>query len=280
MAFGTHSFTADGVVLTPADERRFFGSLELGNGVRKITRARRLDDVNAFVAAAWKDLGFRPRIVMDAGASSGVSSREWADALADEGFDARVVASDVSLYGKLVGVLPKMGLLVASDGTPLHHIVFGRFLFRERRWVELVTGRALVRAVIDRVAKLRYRNLAGGGRPIILVNAEALAHSRVDFVEDDLLAPAPPELAHRFDAIRVANVLNLSYFRLEDLKRGLSGLRQRLAGVGSFLIVVRTWAGGANHGTLFRLNENGRFDVVARLGAGSEIENLVLKAVG
>jgi hypothetical protein len=41
------------------------------------------------------------------------------------------------------------------------------------------------------------------------------------------------------------------------------------------LIVCRTVSDGTNHGTVFR-SGNGSFEVVARIGSGSEIEDLVV----
>jgi hypothetical protein len=49
-------------------------------------------------------------------------------------------------------------------------------------------------------------------------------------------------------------------------------------GAGSFLIVNRTYPDGNNHGTIFQLSEANKFEVVARMGDGSEIEDIVLSA--
>jgi hypothetical protein len=269
-----------GASVSPEREHEFFGSIRLGNGVNKTTCAHRLDDVNAFVAAAWKELGVAPREILDAGASSGISSREWADTLAAGGFEARIVASDIALNGRLVSLLPGLDVLVDRDGHILLRIVFGKILPLRRPWIDWVTGVASLRRLIDLIAGLRQGDLERGGRPLMLVSASALGHPAIDFVEDDVLAPAPDSLRNRFDAIRAANILNHAYFGIDDLKSAVINLRQRLAGAGSFLIVVRTWLEGSNHGTLFRLNDGGRFDVVARLGQGSEIENIVLETAG
>lgn len=279
MARGAHLILT-GASVSPEREREFFGSIRLGNGVNKTTCEHRLDDVNAFVAAAWKELDVAPREILDAGASSGISSREWADTLAADGYNTRIVASDIALNGRLVTLLPGLDVLVDRDGYILLRLVFGKILPQRRSWIDRVTGVALLRWLIDLIAGFRRGDLEKGGRPLMLVSASALGHPRVDFVEDDVLAPAPDSLRGRFDAIRAANILNHAYFGVDDLKRAVINLRERLAGAGSFLIVVRTWLGGSNHGTLFRLNDGGRFDVVARLGQGSEIEDIVLETAG
>ena len=47
-------------------------------------------------------------------------------------------------------------------------------------------------------------------------------------------------------------------------------------GAGSFLIVNRTHADGSNNGTIFQLSEANKFEIVARMRDGSEIEDIVL----
>jgi hypothetical protein len=49
-------------------------------------------------------------------------------------------------------------------------------------------------------------------------------------------------------------------------------------GAGSFLIVNRTHADGNNYGTIFRLNDANKFEIVAKMRDGSEIEDIVLSA--
>jgi hypothetical protein len=56
-------------------------------------------------------------------------------------------------------------------------------------------------------------------------------------------------------------------------------LRARLKQRG-LLIVCRTDDHDVTHGTVFRLNEANRFEVVSRIRDGSEIENLILDLPG
>ncbi len=56
----------------------------------------------------------------------------------------------------------------------------------------------------------------------------------------------------------------------------LAMVREGLAGPGALLLVCRTDPNGVNDASLFSLGADGGFSVELRLGAGSEIEDLVL----
>src|SRR5207247_10375452 len=73
---------------------------------------------------------------------------------------------------------------------------------------------------------------------------------------------------------RAANILVRSYFDDETLTRMLLNLRSRVV-EGGLLVVCRTEKGGINRGTLFRLADSGDLAPVARLGGGSDTEDLV-----
>ena len=108
------------------------------------------------------------------------------------------------------------------------------------------------------------------------MSQRALRCSGIVWAQDDLLAPNPEQFLRRFDAIRAANVLNRDYFGADDLRRAVSNLKARLSGPKACLIVNRTWKDGSNHATLFKLHGDDRFRIEARLGQGSEIEDIVL----
>jgi hypothetical protein len=74
----------------------------------------------------------------------------------------------------------------------------------------------------------------------------------------------------------VANLLNRGYFDEAQLRRAVDNLKDRLMGAGSFLIVNRTHADGSNNGTIFQLSEANKFEIVARMRDGTEIEDIVL----
>lgn len=277
MVISAKLFADPVAVPTAQQERDFFASVWLGNGVGKLTYDHRLDDLNALVADEWTKLGARPREIFDVGASSGISSAEWADSLSRGGFDSRIISSDLMLFGKWVRVSPVHEALVDQSGHVLQHLLFNRPARPWGRRLDYVTGYWMLR----RAANFAARRALSKGAPrdsstVMLVSPRARRNPRVDFVEADILKPLDKSLHGRFDAIRAANILNIGYFSRQDLGRAIANLKLCLAGAGSFFIAARTWENGTNHATLFRLDPAHRFQVVARLGRGSEIEDIVL----
>jgi len=98
----------------------------------------------------------------------------------------------------------------------------------------------------------------------------------IELLDDDITQPTPPQLRGRFEVIRAANILNRGYFSIHQLREAVRNLRDRLAGPGTFLIIVRTDETGSNHGSVLRLGHTGSFEVLTRVGRGSEIEDIVL----
>jgi hypothetical protein len=275
------SFLTAGHTLTQEQEAAFFASIRLRNGTFKTTDHHRLDDLNTLVIGEWQKLDRKPRQIMDVGASSGISSLEWADTLARAGIDAEILATDLCMRGSLVPLLPGYEVLLDRDGKVLQHIVGNRPV----RWSldgprDFFRGAGFLVPALNAFASalLLLTNGRRRGRDVLLVNPDARDNARLSFAEDDILAPNPEHLRGRFNAIRVANLLNHSYFVEAQLRRAVNNLKDRLMGAGSFLIVNRTYPDGNNHGTIFQLSEANKFEVVARMGDGSEIEDIVLSA--
>jgi hypothetical protein len=84
-----------------------------------------------------------------------------------------------------------------------------------------------------------------------------------------------PLWAQSFDLVRVANLLNLSYFDQEQLSLGIANAASWVR-PGGLLAICRTNAEGRNNATLFRRKDSG-LGVVERLGSGSEVEDAVLR---
>jgi hypothetical protein len=246
-------------------EERFFNRLRLPNGVYKTTAGHRLDDVNRLVADLLPD--DRPLCLMDVAVSSGVTALDWSEQLTAAGVAHTMLAGD----NYTEGVWLSFGwadVVLDRDRT---HLLYADILGRgvetssESRRSMLVTG---VLAVLA-----RYRLLRPRVRRIPLVSPRLQSHSAVTVVEDDIFARRAA-LAGRFHAVRAANILNRVYFDDVRLTRAVANLRERLRADG-LLIVCRTHPDGTNHGTVFRAGTVG-FDVVARIGDGSEIEGLVV----
>ena len=226
--------TAD-ATWTPEQEQVVFGSIRLRNGTCKMTNHHRLDALNALVIGEWRRLGQKPHKIMDVGASSGTASLEWLDSLTSAGIDADMVATDLCLRASLVRLLPRYDVLLDHDGKILQHIVGDRLV----QWY--VNGpRAFLRAdgyvvvTLNTAGKalLLLTNARQHANDVLLVSPRARHRARVSFIQDDIMAPNPQHLRGRFDAIRVSNLLNRSYFgsahrqrdrghRVGDLKRGI-----------------------------------------------------------
>jgi hypothetical protein len=275
------SFFTAGGAFTQKQEAAFFASIRLRNGTFKTTDHHRLDDLNMLVIGEWQKLDRKPRRIMDVGVSSGISSLEWADALTRAGIDAEIWATDLCMRGRLVRLLPGYEVLLDRDGKLLQHIAGNRPV----RWYldgprDFFRGTGFVVAALNAFASalLLLTNGRRRGKDVLLVNPHARDDARLSFAEDDILAPNPEHLRGRFNAIRVTNLLNHGYFDAAQLRRAVDNLKDRLIGADSFLIVNRTHADGTNRGTIFRLNEAIRFEIVAKMRDGSEIEDIVLSA--
>ena len=255
-------------------ERAFFRAITIRNGTHKTTYARRLDSVNAMV----NDLLPRERLleIMDVGVSSGITTLEWVDALAQAGINFRMTAGDVCIFAWLVSFGSRLRVLVDQSGHPLQFDLFGRgipYPLGLRRSF-LCPPVLLLTHVCRRLLPVLMPWLRERATPIALVSPE-LAKRGVRIVEDDLLAPGA--FAAQFDVVRAANVLNRSYFDEDALALMCVNLRARLRREG-LLIVCSTDERGVNHGTAFRANAAGELEVAARIGEGSAVEQLVLEA--
>jgi hypothetical protein len=271
-------------------ERNFYSRLKLPNGVYKTTHTRRFDDLNPLVNELLpKD---RRVDLLDVGISSGVSTVEWLDSLRASGIDARVVGGDLDITGYLISAGKWLDVLIDRTGYVLQIDLGGRSITNHARF-PLVRRALLAPAVfgLNALFKLFWLSSPGlrrhvaedGGektlalgarcRPLTLLSPRLRRDERLELVEDDIVTGSD-RFVDRFDAIRAANVLNF-YLAPSMLVRMLATLRRRLR-VGGLLVLCRTNPREQNLGTIFRLDEKGKFAVVRRIGAGSEIEAFVL----
>ena len=271
-----------------ARERAFFRSIRLKNGTYKTTYSHRLDSLNEIVNAALPPQ--RPLEIMDVAASSGIATLEWMDSLREAGIDYRMTAGDLCVRAFLLSFGRSLNVLVDKTGYPLQFDIFGRAIpYPPRRrlavlfpplFVVVHTFRwflptlfsfAFKRSAVEN-GDASPRRLGIECRPAALVSPRLSQRTSLTILDDDILAAGAFE--NRFHVIRAANVLNRTYFSEETLGLMVANLSARLRPSGT-LIVSRTHDDGSNHGTVFRLNEAVSFDVVSRIGNGSEIESLV-----
>ncbi len=275
-------------------EEKFFYSIELSNGTHKRTWAGRLDDVDQVLLAVFRKFDVTPKTFLDVAVSSGVSAVSWCDALRQAGLRPSMTATDLTMTAYLIRLHDWLHVLVDKEGFPLQYDVCG-YAWRPRCRIRLyplgngaltVLWDVLYRKTAgkyDLLARLKSLGLTtpAVGDPLIkaeikLVTRRLRDNPDIELLDDDILAPTPAHLQRRFEVIRAANILNRGYFSKEQLRTAVTHLRDRLVGDGSFFLVVRTDETATNNGTLFLLNADGTFRVVDRIGAGSEIEDIVL----
>jgi hypothetical protein len=269
------------VALTPEEECAFFGTLCTSGGIWKRTARNRMDDVNAAFAAAYA--GPAAPWIIDVGASSGITTVEWLRDLAGRGLRPSMVATDHVMDARLTRWDADHYVLTDHAGNVLQHEVAGRVMgAQEFALCAPPPGGdpagGPVHAALAAVRRAYWR-LAGGSawhsRRVRLVSRHARA---ITFMHDDVLRTDHPDLRARFDALRAANLLNRCYFGPAELRQAIVNLRLRLRGPGAMLVVNRTWEDDSNHASIFVMDEAARFRVTARVGQGSEIEDIVLAA--
>jgi hypothetical protein len=270
-------------------ERTFFHSIRLKNGTFKTTYSHRLDAVNEVVNRVLP--ADRPLEILDVAVSSGLGTLEWMESLNRAGIEHRMTAADLCVKTFLLSFSRFLNVLVDKSGYPLQFDILGRaipypvgrrrtvlfppafVLAHTLRWVLPVLFAALFKEWAGKTEGDSIRRFGVGCRRIRMLSPRLTKGGALEVLEQDILAPGPFEKC--FHVVRAANVLNRHYFSDETLVRMALNLRARLTHH-SILIVCRTDDDDVNHGTVFRLNEADRFDVVCRINGGSEIESLVL----
>jgi hypothetical protein len=247
-------------------EDRFFTQLRVRNGVFKMTRRHRFDDT---LAATTELIAQHPGRVLDLACSSGISTVELAQALARSGIAREVHGTDAVVHATYLE-RASYGVLVDHRGDVLQvdHPRWAQPRRPGRRDLALHPVRVIHAQVLRRFV------LAGATRatPVELVSS-LVATSGVSLHEEDLRIP---QLPGTFGFVRVANVLNRSYFPEPELRALVGAVVARLAD-GGVAFVLRTHEDGSNHGTYFARRGTTMIEV-ARIGAGSEISELVRQA--
>ncbi len=193
----------------------------------------------------------RPLTVVDVGISDGSTTLELLDALGDR-------------VGRLFGADRVLALTARRRGR---WVAF----FDQDRCV-LVATRHLLLYAPDALVPL----FAGApGQRVSLVQPalerRARTDERVALVTHDVFAPWPGPPA---DVVRLANLLNRTYFSDADIGRALSQCHRMIVPDG-LLQLVENRPGLGEQGALYRRGEAG-FVRVAQVGAGSDVDGLVV----
>lgn len=281
-----------------AREDLFFKSLRMPNWTHKETRAGRLVEFDELILGhlPQKD-GLR---ILDVGVASGITTLDLARRLETAGRDFRITAVDQYLHARLVAVGSGMDVLFTHRGELLQVRVGNRV--RPLPQGPVAWKRWLAYGVLG-AAGLVARAWPGRGEPLNLVSREVQEHPGIEFSEQDI-GQRRGEWAGQFDAIRAANILNLSYFPPEQLRAMVGYLTGYLKANGILAVCRTDEEMGITNGTLFRKGGgisgergldgtsganadgesynggDGRLAEVAKIGQGTELRTIMENVEG
>ncbi len=274
--------------------------MQLSSGVWRTTVRQRFANLNpqiGSILAAHFPAQTQPN-VHDWAASSCLTSAEWGAPLLAQFPAATLTASDLTLF-LLEATLPNGDVWIfEKDGAPLQFIK-GPFVVR---LVPPEPYLLTVNSYLGARARSRfYRTSASWQLPASwldhdLFSSPALTHQGLVFRKIPIVHPEAAELARidpRFrvihhsafdalaspvDVIRSMNIFNHAYFSPERLATGARAVFNSLNPNGLW-IVGRTITENppVHEVSIFRRTPSG-FDLLSRIGPGSEIEALVLAA--
>jgi chemotaxis methyl-accepting protein methylase len=266
-------------------EYEFFRRVMLANGTKKSTESNRLDDLNQAVFPHIARIGEAPVRIMDVGVSSGVSTLEWYEQLAGQRIPCDITGTDLTVYASLLSLGRNLEALIDRDRNILHLDVFGRGAPPVADGLRSISAgilRGVFQATMLLDGKLpplrgHIREAAKGRllrcEPVALLTSRLAQHKSLRIIEDDLEAIESAEFKKAFHVVRAANILNRVYFPERVLAQMVRKLKERLKANG-LLIICRT-DNKTNNATVFESTADSKLRVVARLGSGSEIEELV-----
>lgn len=256
-------------------ESQFFSSLKMRNGTFKLTQPSRFAALEAEIGSVIAERAAHFRQVLDVGVSTGLTTIELAEFLRAKGASAQVIGTDLFVQAHLVEIAPGFRVLSDVEGWPLQYEVAGRPVRPWIRRLDYVTLMVVPRLFAREALRPRLRRMIAEGRSLaVRMETRGLAERNIELAENDIFV-STPHFVGRFDFIRAANILNLSYFPAARIREAISNIRSYCRGPGALMLIVRS-KGSHHDGTLFKLGSEGSFAVRARVGNGSEIEALVL----
>jgi hypothetical protein len=257
--------------------------LRTSNGTTRMTFRNRMPDVDEL---ALQLIGRSYRadtelVVQDRAASTCLTSTEWAKGLFAVYLHMHFEASDMLLYLFRVSLPDGSAYVMEPSGQPLQYI--------KPPFAVCLCPREPLRYPLNHLvvvhAKRKFRalsmpeklsNPSGHNRieKISCVHPEALALQNKD-PRFTVRIRSVFEHTPGIDILRTMNILNLAYFPTAQL---MDGIRAAFGSVkpGGIWIVGRTheWD-SRNHVTFFKRTEKS-WEVLERIGNGSEIEKLVM----
>ncbi len=258
-------------------EREFYRRIKTSNGTKKSTSPRRLDAMNALFFAIVARQGLVPKVAMDIGISSGVTTLEWLEGFQRHGLPVSMIATDLVMSVDLYAIGRHIRVLTEKNGHLLQIELFGRGVRTHMRGRDYLNGGIIWRNALCLAIRLMRRHAIRQGT-YQLVSPALRGQERIRLCDDDIFLPNAPHFIRAADVVRVANLLQPIYFSDEQIRRAARHIGERCRGEGSLLIVCRNTDTGLD-GSILRMTASRQFTVAARLGRGSEVEGYFTEPV-
>jgi hypothetical protein len=261
---------AGGADFPRESEREFYRNIKTSNGTKKSTAPRRLDAINDLYFATIQRLGAIPRVAMDIGVSSGVTTLEWLREFDKRGVAVTMIATDYVMSVDLYAIGRHMHVLTERNGHLLQIEMFGAGIRTHMRARDYINGGFVWRRALCSIARARLKTASRSGS-YKLVSPALRGQDRIRLFDDDIFSTNPPAFTRSADVVRVGNLIQPIYFSDAQIRRATENIRERCRGEGSTVIVCRNMQ-DALEGSILRMNGRRQFLVAARLGPGSEVE--------
>ena len=248
------------------------------NGTRRTTCRQRMQDVDAATLELLQRCHEQRAdlLMQDRGASSCLTSAEFAGCLFRAFPYANLEASDRLLWVFRISLAKGKAYIIEPDGELLQYICPPFVVSLNAHKPE----RSPLRRIIAAQGTRLFRQLCVPKvcrthkiDQISCIHPEAVSLSKKDS-RFQICIRSVFEQSSGLDVLRTMNVLNKDYFPIQKLLEGVHAAFQSLK-PGGLWIVGRTLEDQTNHVTFLRRAEK-QFEVAARIGKGSEIEELAL----
>lgn len=252
------------------DETTFVYALQatrLPNGTYKTTNSSRFQQLDDLISSQFEP-SKKPIRIHDVAASDGITTVNLAERLESQRISHEIYFSDKysTLFTRRRGLAK---VVYDNDGI----LVYAHFLgvvasphLAPRFWLSRLFGRAFA-GKFDRT---------DNEKALVLLNPRArdrIANGELHFFYYDLFESSCDR--DSFDLVRCMNALNPAIFSESALKTAVESLVKSLADEGILVLGRTDPQTGVNNATLFK-RTGSLIEVVARLGAGSEVEHLPL----
>jgi chemotaxis methyl-accepting protein methylase len=240
----------------------------------KRTNSGRLTGVSKLLLRNLKKYNYDSITILDLGASDGITTIELQYFLQKEFMDKKVSAT---IMDKFLGlkVYKKYFLKEyrATTGSPVFLRIWRlglRLPDSEHKWCIFTN---LFSSTYLKFSK--FRNSFVESHTISLLNPLVCNNKSVSLVEQDCLK-YDAKFHHKFDVIRVSNLLNKQYFSDDQIRLAIENIRKYLKEGGMVAISRNVLSKGieVEQGSLWK-KENEKLILQEEIGEGSEVKYLV-----